>query len=193
MPSSLRTLTFAGFSVPQRCAEPKGLVNLPISLRVQKPRSGIRANNRQKQVRGQSWAPKTSQQVLIQTLRLLWRSCFSALEQLSGILLDVNSFCKYGEVLTSDICLRSLREIISNSWWELCAVEDRGQKDAFCNFSRVFWNDPDNVKLRYIGLFPPFLWVRGPLFLFSFYSAVSDRYPYLYASPSKHPQLSLKD
>lgn len=134
----------------------------------------------------------TLQKIAIQTLRLLWGSCLSALEQLSCILLDVNSFFKCGEMLSSDICL-GLREIINNSWWELCAAEDRGQKDIFFNFSRVFWNDPDKLKLRYTGLFPLLLWVRGPQFLFSFYSAVSERYPCLYASPSKHSQLSLKD
>lgn len=34
--------------------------------------------------------------------------------------------------------------------------------------------------------------MSGPQFLSSFYSAISDAYPCLYASPSKHLQLSLK-
>lgn len=66
-------------------------------------------------------------------------------------------------------------------------------KQYLLQFFKSILEDPDYLKLRYFGLFPPLLWMRGPQFLFSFYSAVSDRHPYWYASPSKHSQLSLKD
>lgn len=82
MPWSLRTLIFAGFSVPQRRGEPNCLVNLPISLMVQQPRPEITVNNRKKQMRGKSWAPNTAQQVSIQIRRLFRGSCCGVLVQL---------------------------------------------------------------------------------------------------------------
>lgn len=148
MPESPRTLTFAGSSVPQWCGEPNCLVNLPISLTVPLPGFAMMANNRENKWKGKAGL-HTHHTKLQFKYWLLWGSCFGVLVQLpcilfgSGLLLQIIM----GNTLLTSVW-QVLRQIINNSWWELWAAEDRGQKETFCNFLRVLYKDPDNMEQR---------------------------------------------